>query len=180
MTDLMGIIKSRRSIRRYQDKEVPDELLNQILESVRWAPSWANTQCWEVIVVKDPSNKERLKETLTTTNPSSKAVIQAHIVLVLCAKLNISGFYKDKATTKFGDWFMFDLGIATQTICLAAHNLGLATVIVGNFDHDQVKKALGVPEGYEVVALIPLGYAAKDSAAPKRHEISEFTHYERF
>jgi len=180
MTDLMGIIKGRRSIRRYQDKEVPDELLNQILEAVQWAPSWANTQCWEMIVVKDPDNKEKLKETLPTTNPAGKAMVQAPIVLVLCAKLNSSGYYKDKVTTKFGDWFMFDLGIATQTICLAAHDLGLGTVIVGLFDQDKAKEIAGVPEGYELVALIPLGYAAKGSAAPKRREISEFTHHERF
>ena len=180
MTDLMGIIKGRRSIRRYQDKEVPDELLNQILESVRWAPSWANTQCWEVIAVNDPNNKEKLKETLPATNPATKSVDQAPIVLVLCAKLKSSGYYKDKVTTKFGDWFMFDLGIATQTICLAAHDLGLGTVIVGLFDQDKAKEALRVPEGYEVVTLIPLGYAAKGSAAPKRREISEFIHHERF
>ena len=180
MTDLMGIIKGRRSIRRYQDKEVPDEFLNQILESVQWAPSWANTQCWEMIVVKDPGNKEKLKETLPTTNPAGKAVVQAPIVLVLCAKLKSSGYYKDKVTTKFGDWFMFDLGIATQTICLAAHDLGLGTVVVGLFDQDKAKEIVGVPEGYELVALIPLGYAAKGSAAPKRREINEFTHHEKF
>jgi len=180
MTDLMGIIKGRRSIRRYQDKEVPDEILNQILESIQWAPSWANTQCWEVIVVKNPENKENLKDTLPTTNPAGNAMVQAPIILVLCAKLKSSGYYKDKVTTKFGDWFMFDLGIATQTICLAAHDLGLGTVIVGLFDQDKAKEALRVPEGYELVTLIPLGYAAKGSAPPKRREIREFTHYERF
>jgi len=75
---------------------------------------------------------------------------------------------------------MFDLGIATQTICLTAHDLGLGTVVVGLFDHDKAKEAVEVPEGYELAALIPLGYAAKGSAAPKRQEINEFTHYERF
>ena len=60
MKDLMEIIKERRSIRKYQDKAVTEEKLNQILESVRWAPSWANTQCWELIVVKDSAIKEKL------------------------------------------------------------------------------------------------------------------------
>jgi nitroreductase len=63
---------------------------------------------------------------------------------------------------------------------LTAHGLGLGTVVVGLFDHNRAKETLGVPEGYEVVALIPMGYAAKDSGAPKRREISEFTHYEKF
>lgn len=179
MADLMDIIKGRRSIRKYQDKEVPEEILSQVLESIRWAPSWANTQCWEVIVVKDPANKERLQEAFET-NPAKNAVVQAPVLIILCAKLENSGYYKGKVTTKFGDWFMFDLGLAAQTLCLTAHNLGLGTVIAGLFDHNKAKETLGVPEGYELVAIIPLGYPAKGSSAPKRREINEFLHYEKF
>jgi nitroreductase len=180
MVELMEAIKGRRSIRKYQDKEVPEELLQQILESVRWSPSWANTQCWEVIVVKDSGKKEKLLESVPKVNPAGKAIIQAPVLLAICGKLESSGYYKGQAITKFGDWFMFDLGLATQSLCLTAHGLGLGTVIVGVFDHNRIKETLGVPEGYELVALIPLGYAAKDSAAPKRREISEFTHYDSF
>jgi nitroreductase len=179
MADLRGIIKERRSIRKYQDKDVPEEALNQVLDSVRWSPSWANTQCWEVIVVKDPGIKEKLQGTLIK-NPATKAMVQAPVVLVICGKLKCSGYYKDQVTTKFGDWFMFDLGIATQSICLAAYELGMGTVIVGQFDHNKTKEILGVPEDYEVVAMIPMGYPAKDPEAPKRREISEFTHYDTF
>lgn len=180
MADLTDAIKGRRSIRRYQDKEVTEGVLQQVLESVRWSPSWANTQCWEVIVVKDPGKKEKLQEAVPKVNPAGKAIVQAPVLLALCGKLERSGYYKGQVTTKFGDWFMFDLGLATQSICLTAHGLGLGTVIVGLFDHNRAKETLGVPEGYELVALIPLGYAAKDSAAPKRREISEFTHYDGF
>ena len=180
MNELMKVIKGRRSIRKFQDRAVSEDKLNTILESIQWSPSWANTQCWEVIVVKDRANKESLHEAFITPNPGKKAVIQAAVVLAICGKLKNSGYYKGQAKTKFGDWFMFDLGIATQTICLAAHDLGLGTVIVGLFDQDKAKEALRVPEGYEVVTLIPLGYAAKGSAAPKRREISEFIHHERF
>ena len=179
MADMMDIIKGRRSIRKYEDKEVPEEFLNQILESVKWAPSWANTQCWEVIVVKDPAIKEQLQTTLIK-NPATKAMVKAPIVLVLCGKLKSSGYYSDKVTTKFGDWFMFDLGIAAQSICLTAYSLGLGTVIVGLFDHNKAKEILGVPDDYELVSLIPLGYPAKDPEAPKRREIGEFTHSEKF
>ena len=180
MPDLMNIIKGRRSIRKYQDKAVPEELLNQVLESVRWAPSWANTQCWEIIVVKDQANRERLQEALVNVNPAKKAMAQAPVVLAICGKLNSSGYYKGQVTTKFGDWLMFDLGVATQTLCLTAHDLGLGTVITGLIDHNKVREILGIPEDYEVVALTPLGYPAKDSTAPKRREVSEFTHYEKF
>jgi len=75
---------------------------------------------------------------------------------------------------------MFDLGIACQNICLTAHSLGLGTVMVGLFDHDKAGKLLNVPLGYELVLLIPLGYPAKQSSAPKRREISEFTHNDTF
>jgi len=75
---------------------------------------------------------------------------------------------------------MFDLGIAAQTICLTAYNLGLGTVIVGLFDHNKAKDNLHVPEGFEVVALIPMGYPAKDAAPPKRREVRDFTHKEKF
>jgi nitroreductase len=180
MADLMEIIKGRRSIRRYQDKEIPEADLQQILESVQWSPSWANTQCWEVVVVKDKEMKQKLNETLPPTNPARKGLPDAPVVLVLCGKLQSSGYYKGQVTTKFGDWFLFDLGIATQSLCLTAHSLGLGTVVVGLFDHDKAKAVLGVGEVYELVAMIPVGYPAKDSPAPKRREIGEFTHYDKF
>jgi nitroreductase len=180
MSDLMSIIKGRRSIRRFQEKQFSEELLQRILEGVRWSPSWNNTQCWEVIVVKDPANKNRLKEALSPMNPASKAMIEAPVVLALCGKLQSSGYYKGEATTGLGDWFMFDLGLATQSLCLTAHSLGLGTVIVGALDHDKAKELLGVGEGYELVALIPVGYPAKESAAPKRREVSDFTHHDKF
>lgn len=180
MAELFEDIMQRRSIRRYEPKAVPEDQIEKILEAVRWAPSWANTQCWEVVVVKDEAVKESLRETLPKTNPASKAIAQASVVFALCGRLKTSGYYKDQATTKFGDWFMFDLGIATQNICLAAKDLGLGTVIVGLFDHDKAAEALKLPEGYEAVSLIPVGYPAKDSPVPKRREISEFTHHDHF
>ena len=180
MSDLMSIIKGRRSVRKYQEKDVSDEALNQILEAVKWSPSWANTQCWEIIAVRDQGVKEKIQEILPKTNPGRKHFAEAPVALAVCGKLESSGFYKSQVTTKFGDWFMYDLGIATQSICLMAHDLGLGTVVIGLFDHDRVREALGVPEGYELVSLIPVGYPTKDSAAPKRREISEFTHYDKF
>jgi nitroreductase len=182
MSDLMEIIKGRRSIRRYEEREIPEQDLRQVLESIQWSPSWANTQCWEVILVKDTGQKQKLQGTLKDTNPAKKAVVQAPVVLVLCGKTRRAGYYKDQdqAATKFGDWFMFDLGIATQSLCLTAHDLGLGTVIVGMFDHDKAKGILGVPENFEVVALIPMGYPAKDARATKRRDVSEFTHHDEF
>ena len=180
MADFMEIIKGRRSIRRFQAKEVPDEDLNTTLEAVRWAPSWANTQCWEVVVVKDPSIKQRLQEILSTANPAKKAMVEAPVVMVLCGRRGVSGCDSGKPKTKLGDWFMYDIGLATQNLCLAAHALNLGTVIIGSFGHDRAKEILGIPDGYDAVALIPLGYPAREAKQSHRRQLSEFVHYDTF
>jgi len=180
MSEIIEIINARRSVRKYEEKEVPEEVLNSVLEAVRWSPSWANTQCWELVVIKDKTIRENLKETILPKNPATNAITQAPVLLAVCGKLKSSGFYNNTVTTKFGDWFMFDLGLFTQTLCLAARALGLGTVVVGLFDHDKAKRIIKVPEGYELVALVPLGYPAKISSAPQRREILEFVHFNTF
>jgi nitroreductase len=133
-----------------------------------------------VLVIKDLAIRAALQETLAPKNPATKAIVNAPVLLALCGKQNSSGCYDGKVTTKFGDWFMFDLGIATQSIGLAAHHLGLGTVVVGLFDHDRAKTVLNIPAGYELVTLMPLGYPAKISSPPSRREIQEFTHLNTF
>ncbi|MCF8081401.1 MAG: nitroreductase family protein [Desulfobacterales bacterium] len=181
MTDFMNVVRNRRSIRKYEEREIPEEMLEQIFEAVRWTPSWANTQCWEIVAVRDPVQKKKLRETLPPKgNPAAAAVEKAPLVLAVCARSKISGYYKGEATTKFGDWFMFDLGLATENLCLAAHHLGLGTVIVGLFDHDRAAKVLMLPDDVEVAVLVPVGFAAKSPSAPKRRQIAEFVHQARF
>jgi nitroreductase len=181
MTDLMNLIQNRRSCRKYEPQTIPPEHLQQVLEALRWAPSWANTQCWEVVVVTETSVKEALQAALPPTgNPAVKAMVLAPVVLALCAKTGESGFYKGQATTKFGDWMLYDLGLATQNACLMAHSLGMATVIVGMFDHQKAAAAIHLPQGYELVSLIPMGYPSKISPPPKRKPIDEFIHYEQW
>jgi len=178
--DLMEAIKGRRSIRKYKPDPVPEEVLRTLMEAVRWSPSWANTQCWEVIVVRDPSTKSELATALPKTNPALSSMTEAPLVIVLCGKKGVSGFKKGEASTVKGDWLMFDTGIAMQTLCLTAHTLGLGTVIVGMFDHKKAEEVLRVPQNAEVVAMTPLGYPATEGAAPKRKESSEFVFYEKY
>ena len=178
--DLMEAIKGRRSIRKYKPDAVPEEVLQKVMEAVRWSPSWANTQCWEVILVRDPNIKAELANTLTTTNPARSSMTEAPLVVVLCGKKGISGFKKSEAATVKGDWLMFDTGIAMQSLCLAAYGLGLGTVVVGLFDHKKAEEILGVPQNAEVVAMTPLGYPASGGGAPKRKEFSEFVFYEKY
>jgi nitroreductase len=180
MPSLQETVLNRRSIRRFEERQVEQEKLDKIFEAVRWSPSWGNTQCWEIIAVKDSSQKEKLAGILSERNPATLAVTNAPVVLAICAEQNKSGYYKGKQITKFPDWFMYDLGIATQNICLTAHSHGLGSVIVGAFDHDMARQILEIPEGYEITSLVPIGYPAHSSAAPPRKEISQFVHYDRF
>ena len=180
MSEFLNIIKQRRSIRRYEDKKVPQEMLDTIIESVRWAQSWANTQCWNLVIIDDHSIKEQIQKSIFEKNPASRAVVDAPILLALSGKLKCSGYYNNQISTKFGDWFMFDLGIVTQNICLTAESLGLGTVVVGLFDHDKAKKVIGIPNDYELVTLIPLGFPAKKPSPTKRKNVDEFVHYNTF
>jgi nitroreductase len=177
MSDL--IIK-RRSIRRFQEKGIEPEKMAQIYEAARWAPSWGNQQCCELVVVEETEDKRTLASLLTAKNPATKCMEKAPVIIAVCGTPGKSGFYNKAQVTRYSHWFLYDLGLVSQNICLKACELGLGTVIVGSFDHSQVEKLLNIPEGCEIVALIPLGYPDHAPSAPKRKAIEEFVHFGRF
>ena len=177
--DTIEAIKTRRSIRQYQATPVSDNDLATVLEAARWAPSWANTQCTRLIVVTDNETKVKIAETMSATNPSAAAIKQAPVTIVACAELKKSGYYHGQSSTDKGDyWFMFDVALAMQNLVLAARALGLGTVYVGLFDAAKVTRIMNVPEGFAVVAMMPLGYAAAEGRPPQRKELSETVFYE--
>jgi nitroreductase len=179
--DVMEAIKTRRSVRRFKPDPIPDDVMREILEAARWAPSWANTQCWEFIVVKDQAVKERLsEEVLPQGNPARRGIAEAPAVVVALGKEGISGFYKDRPATDKGDWFMYDVGVAMQNLCLAAWGFGLGTVHVGLMDAATCGEILGVPTGTRVVALTPLGYPSVVGGSPPRKEVGEFVYADRY
>jgi nitroreductase len=151
-----------------------------VLEAVRWAPSWGNTQCWKVIIVKDSALKSELAKTVPKINPAQSTITEAPVLVVLCGAREVSGYYGGRPSTAKGDWLMFDTGLAMQNLCLAAYALGLGTVIIGMFDHKKVEEILGVPQNIEVVAMTPLGYPVTEGSAPKRKELSEFIFYDKY
>lgn len=178
--DVLEAIRERRSVRRFTDQPVGREQLAALLEAARWAPSWVNVQPWRVIVVEDAQRKQALKETLLPANPAAKGFDQAPVLLVLVAERGKSGLYGNAAATDKGDWYMFDLGIAAQNIALAAHALGLGTVHVGALKHKEAARILEVPEGFEVVEILPAGHPAFAPKAPPRKELHEFVTRETF
>lgn len=178
--DTFECIRGRRSIRKYKSDPVPDEKLEKVLDAVKWAPSWVNMQPWEAVVVKDAAVKKALQETLPKGNPARDSIVEAPVVIAMCATMGKSGFKKGEQTTVWGDWTMFDMGIACQNLCLAAYALGLGTVHVGFFDHVKAGEVLGLPEEVKAFELIPLGAPDQEAKAPKRRELNEFVHYEKF
>ena len=188
--EVLEAIYNRRSIRHYKPDPINDDAIQTVLEAARWAPSWSNTQCWRFVVVRDSHIKAELADSLLNIikkpdgiayNPASNAVVQAPIVIVTCAELHKSGFKEEGVPeTDKGDWFMFDVALATQNLVLAAHALGLGTVIVGAFDAIKVAEILEVPEGFRVVAMTPLGLPAREGKKPPRKELSEITFHDKF
>jgi nitroreductase len=189
--ELFEAIKTRRSIRRYTPDPVDDEKIDTILEAGRWAPSWANTQCWRFIVVRDPEVKSKIAESLINivmqdsvwVNPAFKAFATAPVIIVVCAQTGKSGYRHgggNEPVTDKGDWFMFDAALAVQNMALATHAQGLGTVIIGAFDARQVEKLLGVPEGYRAVTLFPVGVPAREAKTPPRKELAEIVMKEKW
>jgi len=158
--EVFEAIKTRRSIRHYESEAIAEEKLNAVLEAARWAPSWANTQCWRFIVVRNDDTKAKLADALTSWNPAHEAVKEAPVVIVACAELGKSGFFQGEP--------------------LVAHSLGLGTVHVGAFDAQNVAHILNVPQGVVVVEVLPLGYPAREGRTPKRKELSELVFQENY
>jgi len=178
--EVFEAIKTRRSIRHYKSDSVTEEQVSTILEAARWAPSWANTQCWKFIVVRDEEMKDKLIETLTPTNISRAAVKQAPVLIVVCAELGKSGFKEGVQKTEKGDWYMFDVALAAHNLSLSAHALGLGTVHIGLFDGQEAARVLNVPQGVVVVEMLPVGYPAKEAKAPPRKELTELVFHESY
>lgn len=178
--DVHECIRTRRSVRKYEDRPVPEPALAKVLDAVRWAPSWVNFQPWEIIRVRDPEIRARLQQCVPESNPGRKAVVGAPELLAVCGRTGESGFYQGTPSTAHGDWVMFDLGIATQTLCLAAWAEGLGTLHLGLLDHDQAAEVLALPPSVKLYELIPLGYPARTGRTPERRAVDAFVHHDRW
>ncbi len=173
-------IKTRRSIRSFTEQQVSEEVIKEVVDLARFAPSWKNSQTPRYYVVQDSKLKRHLAEGCMmgftyNTNTLSKA--PAIVVLAYVEKR--CGYERDGSfTTAKGDrWEMFDAGIAAQTFCLAAHEKGLGTCIMGIFDEEDIAEAISLPEGQRVGAVIALGYADGEPQAPARKEVDELVKF---
>ncbi len=180
MTDFSTIIKSRRSIRKFTDQPVTDEELFTVFEAVQYAQSWNNTQCWELVIIKNAAVRKELQKTVPSTNPGYRAITDAPVLIAMVGKTKLSGYFGTDPGSVLGDWYMHDLGIATQNLCSQAHAIGLGSVVVGWMEHEKAGEILEVPDGYQLVSLIPLGHPGQKGKSPTRKPVSDFVHYNRF
>jgi len=178
--DLLRVIQERRSIREYRKDPIPDEIILEVLEAARQSPSWANTQTWRFIIVKNEEVKKLLTDTLTTHNPARNAIANAPCVICVVAKKGEAGFYKGNPTTDKGDWFMFDAGIAMEHLVLAAWNFGLGTCHVGSFDAKKAEELLRIPEQYAMVEMTPIGYFDQTPSARPRKPLKDIVFINSF
>lgn len=176
--DLIKGIKERRSVRKFKEEKIPREVITEIVETARFAPSWKNTQIVRYIVIDD---KEKIAELASDKctygfTYNIKTLAGAAAIAVLTYVEGVSGYEKDGSfSTQKGDrWQMFDAGIAAQTFCLAACEKGIGTVIQGYFDEEEIKNVLGIPENQKIGAVIPMGYPLEgEIKAPPRKDASE-------
>ncbi len=190
VVDALQAIRDRRSIRKYKADPIPEAVLRQVLEAFRLAPSWENSQTWRLLVVRDPATKEKLVGCLRPLasgrdNPAVPALRSAPVVLLACAQMGVSGYYRkgEKAgqpATDHGDWAMFDLGIAMENLALAAHALGLGTVHAGLIDCTRAAEVVGLPPDVKAFELMPLGYPDEAPSARPRKPVEEVVFYDKY
>ncbi|MGN0131141.1 MAG: nitroreductase family protein [Lachnospiraceae bacterium] len=168
-------ILGRRSIRKFKPDAVDHELLKQIIETASYAPSWKHTQITRYVAVEG-ALKDKIAEEGTQMFPNNGSIIKnAPMLIAVTVIKGRSGYERDGSfTTDRGDgWQMYDAGVASQTFCLAAHEAGLGTVIMGIFDRAVITDLLQIPDDRELVALIPIGYPDEEPVAPRRKPVDE-------
>jgi nitroreductase len=168
--DFFEVINQRHSIRAYKNKPVESEMLQQILQSVNRAPSAGNLQAYEVYLVCD----DKHKTSLVAAAYDQEFLAQAPIVLVFCAHANRSASrYKERGIVLY---CVQDATIACTFAMLTATALGLATVWVGAFDEDEVRRVIGAPPTHRPVAILPIGYAAEAPHLRPRRSLNDLVH----
>ena len=164
--DVLEAIRNRRSIRRYQTKDVPEDKVTKVLEAGRWAPSAHNSQPRRFIVIKD----QKTRKELARIAPYGSFLAESPVAIAVVIDPSSSNHPVE------------DGAAATQNMLLAAHALGLGSCWIGSYGsgyEDGAKRILGIPDDRRLLSLISLGYAA-DSGGTTRIEMSKLVCYERF
>lgn len=162
------LIKNRYSVRAYKADPVEEEKLQQVLEAARLAPTAANRQPFQVLVIHTRGREAELKRIY-----GRDWFVQAPLVICVCALPSEAWSRTDRK-----NYAEVDATIAMDHLILAAANLGLGTCWIAAFDPTAAREVLGLPKDVEPVAFTPLGYPADKPAVKKRRPLSELVRYE--
>ena len=159
--DTIEAIRTRRSIRRYTDDPVPDDVLAEILQAAMSAPSAGNQQPWQFILVADRA----LREAIANFHPYAQMVPEAPVAIVVCGDLRLE---------RYTGYWVQDCSAATQNLLLAAHAKGLGAVWVGIYPVDdrvrRLQKLLALPTQVIPLAVVPVGTPAERVPAANRFD----------
>lgn len=178
--ELLKLIISRQSDRKYSGRQIEKDKLDRIIEAGRMSPSACNAQPWKFIVVNEPELVSKVAEAASAKLIGMNTfVAQAPVIIVIVReKANMSS--KVGATIKNKDYSLFDIGIATENICLQAEAEGIGSCIIGWFDEKQIRKLLDVPGSKRVELLITLGYSLSDKREKRRKPPEEVVSFNKY
>ncbi|MBN1580766.1 MAG: nitroreductase family protein [Anaerolineae bacterium] len=163
----LELASSRYSVRAYKSDPVEQEKLLQVLEVARLAPTAANRQAFQLVVIRTAGREDALKRIY-----GRDWFVQAPIVICAC------GFPERTWVRRDGKNYVdVDVAIVMDHLILAATDLGLGTCWIGAFDPDAAREVLELPDGVEPVAFTPLGYPADELGPKKRKDLSELVRY---
>lgn len=175
MNEVLNAIYGRRSIRKYENKPVPEDVVETILKAAAYSPSAMNRQPWRFIVIED---REKIKELSGKVKKQMGLLGYALKFSEIIRSHEDTVFYEAPllilvCTGKDDKWGHINCGIVAQTMFLAAYSLGLGSCYIGfantlNNDIETLKE-LKVPEGYEIVAALIFGYPAENKETPQRN-----------
>ena len=163
---LLDLILTRRSIRRYENKDIPEEVLQQILETGRQAPSAANRQPIHFVIVTDRDILKNLCDNLI-----NRFVKYAPVAIVGCA---------DIKSLLTGKWAVVDATIAMENMVIAAWTLGIGSCWIGACNEEKVKELLKIPDKWKFVALLTFGYPAEQPKQRKKKPLKKMFSFNSF
>ena len=172
--EALACIKARRSVRKFLPEKIGRDVVHDLIEHAKWAPSYNNTKIVRYVAIDDETIISTIAETLMASE-NVAIVKNAPLLLVVSVVTGRSGRNRDGVfeTTKGDSWEFFDAGAACQTLCLAAADMGLGSVIMATFDEEGVSRLAELPDSEKIIALLALGRPAAIPAAPRRKDVSE-------
>lgn len=178
MNNFIDLVRKRRSIRKYKGDPVPREMIESCIEAARHAPSASNTQGWRFFIVEGDLKDRLVKAGMGGIVVPNKFAFSAPVIVVLAMKRSVVT-HRLGAGIKGIDYHLVDAGIAGEHFVLQAAELGLGTCWIGWFNKKVVRALLGIPSGWDIPALITLGFPAEEPKPKERRPASEVCTFKR-